>query len=194
MFVSCNKDNYENDGSIRKFNYKTFESYKNIVIRTEIPSTVSGISDNEMKHQKILNIVNDNMGSTMSLNSLDYKYLNNLKNNEDEYLNSKDIDLLNKFEADLLESNFQIALNNFEKNVLKLNLNDSEFGKYNTFINIILLIENAEPEIFKNKNLYSKRADSCGEAIAAYSLATIGLAACSFPGYVKSLSRGRTRA
>ncbi len=148
MFVSCNKDNYENDGSIRKFNYKTFESYKNIVIRTEIPSTVSGISDNEMKHQKILNIVNDNMGSTMSLNSLDYKYLNNLKNNEDEYLNSKDIDLLNKFEADLLESNFQIALNNFEKNVLKLNLNDSEFGKYNTFINIILLIENAEPEIF----------------------------------------------
>jgi len=185
LFISCSQ-NHEPIANKKAFNYKAFNTYKELNLNIYIPSDIADITDEAEKYKNIINLINEKFDSNLSLNSLDYKYLNDSDNKlnkiskESLFLNSTDIDLLDKFESDLLKYNFQTALSLFEESVISLDLDESEFGKYNQFANVVSLMENAEPGILTKK--YYKTASDCGEAIAAYSLATIGLAGCGLTG------------
>lgn len=64
---------------------------------------------------------------------------------------------------------------------MALDLEIQEFSKYETFANVVSLIHVNDPSIFsreKSSNLKVSEDGPCEEAVAAYSLATIGLSAC----------------
>lgn len=187
LFVSCS----DSDNSIEPntFDFNTFETYKNTNLKIGIPENVSNIVDLNNRYEQINLIINSELGSDIQLNELDQLYLNNyqFRSNNSElplnFLNENDLTLINSFENDLSLTNFNTAILNLQNNILALNLDNIEFQKYNYFVNVLLLLENQEPGILSNSNSYSSRlASPCGEAIAAYSLATIGLSACWMTG------------
>lgn len=184
LFISCSDDN-TNPNEELKFNYSTFETYKNLNLNIEIPSSISSMNNSISRYERTLDIINKELGSNLSLSVLDNQILTNdfskksINYNYNDFLNDIDLELLENFENDLVNNDLTIAINNFEDRVYTLNLNESEFGKYNAFINVVLLLENEMPGIFTTSNLAK---GPCEEAIASYSLATLGLAACGATG------------
>jgi len=184
LFISCSDDN-TNPNEELKFNYSTFEAYKSINLDIEIPSSITSLSNSVSRYEQTLDIINRELGSNLSLTALDNQILNNnfskksIEDNYKDFLNDTDLELLENFENDLFNNDLTTAITNFESSVYSLNLNESEFGRYNAFINVVLLLDNEVPGIFTSSN-YAK--GPCEEAIAAYSLSTIGLAACGLSG------------
>lgn len=83
---------------------------------------------------------------------------------------------------DLQNNNFIIALEKFKNNVLNLDLKEEDFYKYNSFVNVVMLMEKNDKNIFISYNQNTLRNGPCAEAIASYTLATIGLSACWMTG------------
>ena len=127
--------------------------------------------------------------------SNEYHYLswilscNQLRKYYDEvelsYLNNTDEMLINQFNTDIIQYGFENAKYNLQNTILSLNLSDEQFNKYNNFINILMLLNNYDPNILiegLNAGSITGRNAACGESIVAYSLATIGLAGCVVTG------------
>ena len=95
----------------------------------------------------------------------------------DDYLNQNEKNLIDNFDNNVKISGFDVALNQLQNEILNLNLSSEEFQKYNAFVNILLLIDNYNPDLFV-QNSAQARMSPCAKAIAANALATIGLAAC----------------
>ena len=188
MFVSCS-DTESNTEEINKFNYATFEAFKGAEYKVSIPEKIQSANDDIEKYEIINQLINDKLGSDIFINKLDKSYLTNIvyKRNvesfSNEYLSQTDLDLVNSLKEDIGNLSFDDAINQFENNVIALNLSDSEFNKYNAYANVLKLLKEQEPSIFNNYNQrYSAKASPCGDAILSYSLATLGLAACGATG------------
>lgn len=98
------------------------------------------------------------------------------------WINQTDIDLNNAFLADLTNNNFDIALSNFENNVLELNLSNQEFEKQNLFVNIVKSFNDIDSKLFKTQtsNNYQARGGwACAGAIFALAATTAGLSSCA---------------
>jgi len=101
---------------------------------------------------------------------------------QEGWLDENDIDLIDRFEADLLADNFEIALYNYEKNVLELELSSAEFAKKNMVANAFKAIYHFNPEMFgssKYGNMTGKGGWSCFRAGAALTVSNVALASCA---------------
>lgn len=185
LFVSCSDESTQVIDE-KSFDFTAFESYKNTSLKINIPNEVLNIKNERLKYEQINIILNSELNSDIVITELDELYLNdnqsksNISEYPEVYLNDTDINLINSLESDLSSLDFNTAITNFQNNVIALNLSDVDFQKYNYFVNVLMLLENEEPGILTTSSYLSK--SPCGEAIAAYSLATIGLSACWMSG------------
>lgn len=190
LFASCNQEDLSASEDL-SFNYKTFESYKSESFKVQIPENINNLENNSEKYSKIINIINTELGSNLYITELDEKYLTesvskqNVEFISKEYLNETDIKLINSLKKDFNKVDFDTAIKRFENSVLKLNLSETEIGKYNAFANVLKLLNNQDEKIFSSinsKNLSAKELSNCGDATLSYTLATLGLAACGATG------------
>lgn len=189
LFVSCSDENFTDQQS---FDYSVYQNNKSTNIDfTTGNSSKSNVIDTRDSFIQVLGLINDEFGTNVYLNNLDEQFLstsNQAKSNQtvniNSYLNQTDINLIENFNEDIKQLSFNEALDNFENNVLQLNLNDSEFQKYNELANVLSLVENSFPGMLANdtesSNDFQLKSDSdCAWAIAAYTLATISLSSCA---------------
>lgn len=177
------------------FTYHIYEENKDLDLRLEISESIINLPERPYKYELINDQLNNKFGTDLNLTELDYAILQQETNKSEvkvlinHYLDDVDIALLEKFDHDLEYSNFENAINNFQSNVVNLNLSKGEFNRYNLFVNILLLLENADENVFASKNNLRAKGP-CEEAITAYSLATIGLAACAATGPIAPIVCG----
>lgn len=184
------------------FDYSIYNTYKGVDINKYRVS--KKVKQNSLQSKEslssletfsyIIDDINSDFTTELDVNKLDKLLLeNNLIVETPEYLQpvdiikedlpSNDIIIGDKFENDLNLYGFETALNNFESNVLSMNLTQVEFEKYNQLANVLSLLNNSNPEYFSNSNYLSKsstmaKLSPCGKAIFWNSLATVGLVAC----------------
>lgn len=189
LFVSCSDES--NLIEKQSFDYSIYNNNKttNIDFSSGI-SNKSTESNTQDSFEEVLELINNEFGTNVSLNDLDEQYFKtkHAKSNEtvniNSYLNETDISLIENFNKNIKSLSFDETLTNFENNVLELNLSDNEFQKYNKLANVFLLIENSFPGMLANDTeisyrLHLKSKSDCAWAIASYTLATIGLASCA---------------
>ncbi|MCY4561139.1 MAG: hypothetical protein OXC03_02270 [Flavobacteriaceae bacterium] len=69
-------------------------------------------------------------------------------------LNEVDKKLLHDFEKDIIDAGFNYAIEKFMKNVLGLNLTETEFTRYNYFLNAMILSEIVLNNTFQVKSFH----------------------------------------
>ena len=195
VFVSsCKNDELLSES--RQFNYATYNAYKSMNLNVPLSkakgsSTSRTTQDLVSYYEDVIVDVNNYFDSQLTLTSLDYDYINNIALDQStaevelSYLNNTDEMLINQFNTDIIQYGFENAKYNLQNTILSLNLSDEQFNKYNNFINILMLLNNYDPNILiegLNAGSITGRNAACGESIAAYSLATIGLAGCVVTG------------
>ena len=182
LFVSCKQDALIENPEM-SFNYEIFETYKGARFKVDISKNIFDMPEGQEKYQTIINVINQNLGSDISLTELDKNRIERVlsKDSEDisldDLLNDTDKSLIADFENDLAQGDFDSALEKFEQNVLALEVDEVDFERYNEFANVIRLVESQEPGFF-TEGLFSR--DPCGDAILSYTLATLALASCGF--------------
>lgn len=178
----------ENELVKTSYDYSSFHNFKNKMKTYDFGKVAFDMKHSEKKYSKILAAINNEFKLDMRLNIIDYELINSANKSDSHleidsnYFNENDIELLNKFEHDLNSSNFSTAIKEFEKSVFELDLSEYEINKYDQFANVMCLIHFVDSESLEYKFINNKITDPCGEAIAAYSLATIGLSACGLSG------------
>ena len=189
LFTSCNQYDFDNEKI--GFDYSIYDNLKNERFQIEIPSDINKIKSELEKRKAIINLINTTYNSELKIPedllivkiNDDYLKINKLYS---QYLSQKDIELMARFELDLLNNNFDVALTSFEKNVLNIhNLTNEEFQKYNNFANIIRLIENEHNLSYTSSKQRSASTFKCFLAIGLHFLATTGLVVCQ-PGSLSS--------
>lgn len=150
-----------------EFDYRTYEAYMDVNLDVEIPDSILDKPDNAEKYEKIAEYVGNKFKMNISLNELDELYIDNIDNSEYDkeyysnlYLNETDKHLLELFKKDLIEEGFSVAIENFQEEVLNHNLSEDEFYKYNTFVNIAMLLEEQDSHLYYYD--YSLREDDTG--------------------------------
>lgn len=88
------------------------------------------------------------------------------------WVNQVDIDLINQFEEDMRNSDFNTAIANYENTVLSLKLDNEEFAKKNYVANSLKTLNHHNPEILS-------RVDSCFGAIIGLIAASAGILLCA---------------
>ncbi len=158
----------------KSFDYSVFEMYK-----SEGSLNTYDLGNRELvDYKNVLNEINVNFQTDLTINNLDLGYINSSFNrNEDNYLNDTDIELVSELISNIRISNFTTAIEIFESQVLNMSLSQEEFEKYNNFANVMMIQVEEDPNLFDIS--YSTRHESCGEAVAWYALATIALSACA---------------
>ncbi len=182
LFVSCKQEALIESPEM-SFHYEIFETYRGARFKVDVPKNIFDMPEEQEKYQRIINIINQDLGSDISLTELDKNRIQSvvLKNRKaislDDLLNNTDKNLIAEFENNLRQGDFDSALKKFEQNVLALKVDEVDFERYNEFANIIRLVESQEPGFF-TKGLFSR--DPCGDAILSYTLATLALGSCGF--------------
>lgn len=184
LFSACTSNS---DLTEQGFDYEAYNTYKGSQFKVNIPDNINNQEDSREKYIEISNIINNQLGTDLSLTILDEQYLSNAQsknsqyNYESSYLSSTDLQLISQLESDLENNDFETAISNFESNVLALEISNEEFEKYNTIANVLRIAESQEPGLFVSNSqsgVANKAADPCGDAIISYTFATLGLASC----------------
>lgn len=185
LFTACTSNS---DLTKQSFDYEAYNTYKGNQFKVTIPDNINNQEDSREKYIEISNIINNQLGTDLSLTVLDEQYLNNAQNRnaqnnfyESSYLSSTDLQLISQLESDLENNDFETAITNFESNVLALEISNDEFEKYNKIANVLKIAESQEPGLFVSNNqsgVANRVADPCGDAIISYTFATLGLASC----------------
>jgi len=189
-FIAACDSNTEAPQDELVFNFETFENFKDSNINHQIPAHILDIPNETLKYTQVTSFLNDQMGSDLKLTDLDKTILSERAagtysySTYSQYLNETDLQILGNFQRDASALGVSGALSNLEQNVRAQGLSESEFRKYNAFANVVMLLENETSGLFATSDNIAIEAgeDPCAEAIAAYSLATIGLAACGLSG------------
>lgn len=92
-------------------------------------------------------------------------------------MNQEDINLIKDFENDVKTNGIDSAINNFENNILTLNLSEEEFDKKVVFVNTVKSLNYEHPDLFINTNA-SKSWWRCGLASIALAASIAGLGSC----------------
>jgi len=108
---------------------------------------------------------------------------------KNKWMTLEDVTLTKSFLSDFKNNGIDLAILNFEKRVLEMNLSKEEFSKKNLFINTVMVMKYKNPNAFykdfeTNKNLLSKSSAEdegiLGCVLASIVLvgATIALGSC----------------
>ena len=110
---------------------------------------------------------------------MDYNEILNL-GLQKKWMTQKQVDLTKSFINDIESDGFDLAIKNYENNVINSSLSSEEFEKANAFGNTVKVLN------FKNSNTFeatnsttSARGWRCGLSAVALTVATIGLAGCA---------------
>ena len=185
FIVSCTQ--YDLNSSNQSFDYGahiSFISNKSLINSLISTKYSKSISSKEIS-QDILNKVNIELGTNLAYPDLalglaDYDRDEILSiSMKQGWINKRDIDLNNTFLNDLQIHDFDYALDNFEKTVLKLELSKEEFAKLNIFANLVKSINYQYPDLFDLQNSQQARGFwACAGATLALTAATAGLSTC----------------
>jgi hypothetical protein len=165
-----------------KFDYYLFNSVKDNPL--DLTEEINEIYSNSLPNNQILKLINNKVGLQDNFKSKAYEYFNydsyTMRENglSDGVFNTNDINLIDEFVNNLKIKSFDQSLSSFEDSVLKLNLLENEFSKYNTFINIIKYLEYQDRTI----STYASKKDwGCLIAIAQYTLETVAVGVACVP-------------
>jgi len=180
--ISCNSDEVSVDEFKNSFDYSLFNSFKKKSIGIEFPEEIHKITSILEKNRAITNHINSELGVSLNLTSEsveDARYTTQqiiqIGLNEG-FFQDHDSDIINALENDSRNLNFKTTIQNFERNVLSLNLNPTTFEKYNTWANILKMIHLEQPNIF-----LAKSQKGCFTSILAYSGATVAVGLACIP-------------
>lgn len=163
LFASCSQ--YESTPPNQSFDYEAnsfFKSNQSLINLVTLNQKQQKSVPTKDISLQIMNNLNKELGTNIShpnlaLDLIDYDrdQILNLSLNKG-WINQNDIDLNNAFLNDIENYNFDIALANFEKTVLKLNLSNLEFEKQNLFANIVKSFNDIDPSLFNAKTIVIK--------------------------------------
>lgn len=202
VVISCSTEPDNKQQLNNEFDYSIYENNK-----LQLHSLVNRINDKTYRSESIskleqatitINEINEEFNSNLELNNLDLDVINsnNINENWEEfylnngYIEQQQIDLINQFKMDVVQTDFNNAISNLESSILELNLNDRQFQEYNLFINTLYIMNdyfvNYESLGTKTTVLAREKpswfADAgCAVAVAANAVATYGLVACAIP-------------
>lgn len=188
--ISCNDDD---SLSQREFDYSVFNNRE--ILYSELGKlSLNKNSSNEDDFQNSVDAINEALSTNIEITDFDLFQKEHIYADLDTYLyegyiSSKDYDIINDFISDLNLNSFEVSIRNLENKILNMNLNDSEFKKYNDFINSLLITDDYYKQkginIFTNNNsgVSNKGGGAgCAVAIAANAVSTLGLGSCVVPG------------
>ncbi|MFN3272981.1 MAG: hypothetical protein ACK40Y_10640, partial [Cloacibacterium caeni] len=149
-----------------KANKIDFSKYK---LSKKTKSNISGRTFESFAYT--VDMINQDFNTSLTVNQLDNELLdNNITYGTpeylapvdviDDYMTNTDINLCNTFENDLELYGFQVAMQNFQGNVISLNLPEAEFQKYNTIANTFYIMNSVNPEIFQADLTNTNRSSS----------------------------------
>lgn len=95
-------------------------------------------------------------------------------------LTANDEFVVNRFAEYYVKDDFNTAIKKLQGDILTLDLDDTEFARYNQFINVMIIMEQHEVQKSTNARI-NKRAIGCAVAVAANAVSTLGLYACAVP-------------
>jgi hypothetical protein len=193
LFVSCEQYHQTVDQVENRFDYSTFEKFKNsssleniinIINQKNLVKTSSTLEIN----RDILKVVNTEMGTDIVLPDefltlsttleADSIYSIGLKN---DWINDDDLIKTRVFADEIQTYGFTKAIKNYENKVLTLNLTQEEFSKEVFFLNFIKSLEHERPDLFKAELLYKGQNPwRCALSLIAFVATFSGLASCVF--------------
>ena len=203
LFVSCEQYDIIERVQINNFDYSFFKNNKDNPVFEEIFKELSlnlekcNKSKSQIeKNRKILETINSKLDSKLNLPN-SFLELTELKPEEifdkslkNNWMTIKDVDLTKSFLIDFKSKGIDLAISNYERKVLKMNLNEVEFNKKNAFINTIMFMKYMQPQTFYkgfsiNKELLTKTTVdeegllACILASIVLVASVIGLAGCA---------------
>jgi hypothetical protein len=176
LFMSCEQSISEN--AKENFDYSVYKEFSKLNFNNNNSFNKSSIITSER-----LRLDNINSEFNTEINFSD-DFLLLIKKSPEEieetaisngWLNENDIYLLNEFESDLRDSNFENALQNFEENVLSLNLSENELNDKILAANALMSLNDESPGIFESNGT----SWGCIRAIAALTISSVALASCA---------------
>ncbi|RKF05181.1 hypothetical protein C8N26_0582 [Tenacibaculum lutimaris] len=197
VVISCSTEPDNKQQLNNEFDYSIYENNK-----LQLHSLVNRINDKTYRSESIskleqatitINEINEEFNSNLELNNLDLDVINsnNINENWEEfylnngYIEQQQIDLINQFKMDVVQTDFNNAISNLESSILELNLNDRQFQEYNLFINTLYIMNdyfvNYESLGTKTTVLAREKPSWFADAVAANAVATYGLVACAIP-------------
>lgn len=180
----------KNNKKINDFDYSFYYSHKDEVIEhlrvfkeTNPTPTVEGV-------QSSLDYINNEYGTSLEMLQYDYDLLNSEEENwQDFYLNNNylsinDVVLIEEFSFDAENFDYNIALENFKINIIKLNPTAEEFARYNHIVNTIMITNDffeADQIVLSGNKPRWWKAAGCATAIIANAGSTYALVVCAVP-------------
>lgn len=188
LLISCEKYEYYDDRDTNSlFEYDIYNHFiESQELLSQTISSVENLRESEIKiiSSQILQFLNTELGTNLvipegylDLINQDREFI--LESSlEEGWLNETDIRLNDLFLQDIISSDFNTALNNFEERVFELNLSQDDFNKQVQFANMIKSINDIDPELFR-VSATSRGGWACAGAVLALTAATAGLASCA---------------
>lgn len=188
LFVSC--EQYDQDLNLKQqaFDYNVFQEFKNSnhlksVLKT-LESTLKNTNSTEEMNREILSTVNDEMGTSLTIPDkaltisaeMDADDIYDISLSEG-WLSEQDIVLIEEFSEDIQVNGLDIALENYENQILPLNLPDNQFDKHNAFVNIIKSLDHENPELLDFRSQH-RSWWRCGLAVVALAAAIASVGSC----------------
>ena len=182
-FNSWSEESFNDEINSNKFDYSLFNSLKGIKVDIDYPESIKNISSIIEKNRAITNHINSELGVNLNLTNESVEYA---AYNTDEiieiglregFFEEHDKSIILQLDNDLSSLDFENSIQNFETKVLTLNLSSSEFEKYNTWANILKLINQENP----NALVSNYQQKGCLGAILAYSGATVAVGVACVP-------------
>ncbi len=186
LLFSCSR--YDNDLNTenQKFDYTIYKSFNNTNFNKYFAGNLNLKASTTQTLTNSINLINNDFQTNLQINPLDNQLILNKENNSSDIksfeiiqnsLTSEQRTLINNFENNIINNDFQYAINSLENEILSMNVSNEEFQKYNSFVNVLLLVDDFEDGYF-DQQYTTNGLSPCAKAIIANALATIGLAAC----------------
>jgi len=178
MISSCTKDTVVNDFSNRKFDYTIYETYKANPINFK--DTYSSKDSNSEISINILNYVNEQYDSNLTIPGEFHEFLNSSNENfqeflvESNYIDSEKFLRLTKLKDEIYLLGFDQALENYELVINELSLSQIDFQTENLFLNTMKQLN--DTGVFE---ISQAKSGSCASAIIVFAAATASLALCA---------------
>ncbi len=188
FFFGCSNEKIQSIGfTPNKFDYTLFESLKGEKVNIGYPENIVQLSSVIEKNRAITDHINNQLGVNLSLTSESIEYASystyeiieiGLK---EGFFNIDDREIILQLQMNLGKNDFDSSLKTFEYHVLSLNLPLNEFKRYNTWANILKVINQENPNALLSNNIYSNQQRGCLSAILAYSGATVAVGVACVP-------------
>lgn len=94
------------------------------------------------------------------------------------WMNQSDVVLTNKLIQNINLKGYDYAIDVFKNQVLNLNLSEEEFSKKNTFVNILEITRDQNPNLFNNYLQKANSNGSCFWATIIFLAALVGAFSC----------------